>query len=63
MNPRPAASAFAKYYTDSATVKYWATTFHREIASARRKKILESEVNLIVGILIKDVLEINLVFM
>lgn len=39
VNPRPAASAFSKYYTESSSSKYWATTFYKETAAARREKL------------------------
>jgi hypothetical protein len=51
VNPRPAASAFAKYYTNSASSKYWATTFYRETASARREKIWKPKANALTALL------------
>jgi 2-polyprenyl-3-methyl-5-hydroxy-6-metoxy-1,4-benzoquinol methylase len=39
VNPRPAAEAFAKYYTESPSSKFWATTFYKETAAARREKL------------------------
>jgi len=37
VNPRPAAQAFSSYYTTAPSSKFWATTFYRETADARRK--------------------------
>ena len=39
VNPRPTAKAFSKYYTESQSSKYWATTFYRVTAKSRRKKL------------------------
>lgn len=39
VNPRPPASSFARYYTESRSSKYWATTFYKETAAARREKL------------------------
>lgn len=50
-NPRPAASAFVKYYTESPSSKYWATTFYRETASARREKLWKPKANVVAGLL------------
>jgi SAM-dependent methyltransferase len=37
VSPRPAARAFASYYQTAPSSKFWATTFYRETAEARRK--------------------------
>jgi SAM-dependent methyltransferase len=39
VNPRPPAAAFSRYYTESASSKFWATTFYKETAEARREKL------------------------
>lgn len=39
VNPRPAASAFSAYYTESPSSKYWASTFYKETSAARREKL------------------------
>jgi hypothetical protein len=39
VNPRPLAEAFIRYYTESPSSLYWATTFYRETAEARREKL------------------------
>ena len=47
VNPRPSAEAFAKYYTESPSSKYWATTFYKETAHARREKLWKPKARLI----------------
>jgi hypothetical protein len=37
VSPRPAARAFATYYQNSPSSKFWASTFYRETAEARRE--------------------------
>lgn len=37
VNPRPEARSFEKYYTESPSAKYWASTFYKETESARRE--------------------------
>jgi hypothetical protein len=39
VSPRPPAEAFTKYYTESPSARFWATTFYRETAVARREKL------------------------
>ena len=39
VSPRPESSAFSKYYQESASANYWATTFYKETAEARREKL------------------------
>ena len=39
VSPRPERTAFDRYYTDSPSTKYWATTFYRETEQARREKL------------------------
>jgi SAM-dependent methyltransferase len=39
VNPRPTAEAFAKYYMEAPSSKFWATTFYKETAAARREKL------------------------
>lgn len=39
VNPRPLAEAFSKYYQESPSARYWATTFYKETAEARREKL------------------------
>ncbi len=47
VNPRPERSAFDRYYTDSPSTRYWATTFYRETEAARREKIWKPKAELI----------------
>lgn len=54
VNPRPVASAFAKYYTEAPSSKYWATTFYRETAAARREKLWKPKANAIARLLDKQ---------
>lgn len=39
VSPRPPAEAFERYYIESESSKYWATTFYKETAEARREKL------------------------
>jgi 2-polyprenyl-3-methyl-5-hydroxy-6-metoxy-1,4-benzoquinol methylase len=39
VNPRPSAHAFARYYQESESSRYWATTFYKATAEARRAKL------------------------
>jgi 2-polyprenyl-3-methyl-5-hydroxy-6-metoxy-1,4-benzoquinol methylase len=39
VSPRPAADAFSLYYQVSDSAKYWASTFYKETAEARREKL------------------------
>jgi len=47
VNPRPAADAFTRYYTDAPSAKFWATTFYKETAEARREKLWKPKARLI----------------
>lgn len=47
VNPRPANIAFSKYYTESSSSKYWASTFYKETADARREKLWKPKAQLI----------------
>jgi len=51
VNPRPPAEAFERYYTESPSVRYWATTFYRQTADARREKLWKPKVEMVLGIL------------
>ena len=39
VSPRPPADAFSRYYTESESSRYWATTFYAKTAAARRKEL------------------------
>jgi hypothetical protein len=47
VNPRPVVEAFTKYYTESPSSKYWASTFYKETATARREKLWKPKARLI----------------
>ena len=47
VNPRPEAAAFARYYTESPSAKFWATTFYKETAATRREKLWNPKAHLI----------------
>ena len=47
VNPRPIAAAFSKYYTESPSSKYWASTFYKETAAARREKLWKPKARMI----------------
>jgi len=53
VNPRPVALAFSKYYTESPSSKYWASTFYKETAEARREKLWKPKARLILQTLEK----------
>ena len=47
VNPRPVPEAFSRYYTESPSSKYWASTFYKETADARREKLWKPKARLI----------------
>ena len=47
VNPRPVADAFSRYYTEAPSARFWATTFYRETAEARREKLWKPKARLI----------------
>ena len=47
VNPRPVESAFIKYYPESPSSKYWASTFYKETSEARRVKLWKPKAKLI----------------
>jgi 2-polyprenyl-3-methyl-5-hydroxy-6-metoxy-1,4-benzoquinol methylase len=51
VNPRPEAAAFRRYYTESASAKFWADTFYKETADVRREKIWRHKAELINNII------------
>jgi hypothetical protein len=46
-SPRPERAAFERYYTDSPSTKFWATTFYKKTEEARREKIWKPKAVLI----------------
>jgi len=53
VNPRPEAAAFASYYTEAPSVRYWATTFYQATAEARREKIWKHKAGQIYDIVVQ----------
>ena len=53
VNPRPAAECFFDYYKQSASSKFWATTFYKETADARREMLWKPKAKTILEILDK----------
>lgn len=51
VSPRPPAQSFSRYYTDSESSKFWATTFYRETADARREKLWKPKAQLVRSVL------------
>lgn len=47
VTPRPERAAFEKYYRDSPSTRYWATTFYKETEAARSEKIWKPKAALI----------------
>lgn len=47
VNPRPVVEAFSRYYTESPSSQFWATTFYKETAEARREKLWKPKARLI----------------
>ncbi|MBT6226700.1 MAG: methyltransferase domain-containing protein [Candidatus Scalindua sp.] len=47
VSPRPVNEAFNRYYTEASSVEYWATTFYKVTADARRKKLWKPKAKLI----------------
>jgi hypothetical protein len=51
LSPRPCESAFSEYYIDAPSVKYWATSFYKETAEARREKIWKPKVKKVLDLI------------
>ena len=51
VNPRPLAEAFSEYYRNSPSAKYWASTFYRKTASARKEKLWRPKAREVLSIL------------
>lgn len=51
VSPRPASSAFQKYYLESDSVRYWASTFYKETAKSRREKVWRPKAKSIIQII------------
>jgi len=53
VSPRPESVAFEKYYTESKSVEYWATTFYKYTAEARREKLWKPKAKMVCSALDK----------
>lgn len=51
VSPRPPAEAFSRYYQESESVGYWASTFYKETAEARREKLWRPKARMVHEIL------------
>jgi hypothetical protein len=51
VNPRPVPDAFSRYYTESESSKFWATTFYKETADARREKLWKPKAAMVIDAL------------
>ncbi len=51
VSPRPPADAFSRYYQKSDSAKYWATTFYKETAEARREKLWKPKAQMVSALL------------
>ncbi|EHQ36871.1 class I SAM-dependent methyltransferase [Methanoplanus limicola] len=47
VNPRPTPESFSDYYSNSPSVKYWATNFYKETESSRRELIIKPKAKLV----------------
>ncbi len=47
VSPRPKAEYFVKYYIESSSSKYWATTFYKETAEVRKEKLWKPKAKMI----------------
>lgn len=47
VSPRPPAEAFARYYLESESSKFWASTFYKATAEARREKIWQPKAKMV----------------
>ena len=47
VNPRPIAEAFNRFYQEAPSSKYWATTFYKKTADARREKLWKPKAKMV----------------
>jgi len=47
VNPRPAADAFARYYSEAPSIRFWATHFYRQTEESRRNLLLRPKAQLV----------------
>lgn len=53
VNPRPVSEAFNRFYKESPSSKYWASTFYKKTAEARREKLWRPKAKLVFSALDK----------
>lgn len=53
VSPRPAVDAFDRYYTESPSSRFWATTFYKETAEARREKVWKPKARMVYEALLR----------
>ncbi len=51
VSPRPRVSAFERYYRESESSRYWATTFYKATEAARREKLWRPKAQRVLDIL------------
>lgn len=51
VNPRPVVAAFSRYYVESPSSKFWASTFYKKTAKARKEKLWKPKAKTILKIL------------
>jgi Methyltransferase domain len=51
VNPRPTLDSFTRYYQQSDSARFWATTFYRVTADARREKLWKPKAKMVWDIL------------
>ena len=51
VSPRPPNEDFSRFYQEAESVKYWATTFYKETAEARRVKLWQPKARLVYSFL------------
>ena len=54
VSPRPPAADFFRYYQESPSAKYFATTFYRETAETRREKLWRLKAQMVHDVLKRD---------
>jgi 2-polyprenyl-3-methyl-5-hydroxy-6-metoxy-1,4-benzoquinol methylase len=54
VSPRPSREMIDNYYRDSASSKFWATTFYKETEVARRDKLFRPKAQLVKSIVVKN---------
>jgi 2-polyprenyl-3-methyl-5-hydroxy-6-metoxy-1,4-benzoquinol methylase/ribosomal protein S27E len=47
VNPRPGADAFARYYSQAPSIRFWATHFYRQTEESRRNLLIKPKARLV----------------